>query len=154
MLDHIDIQIIDILQKNSRIQKIDIARKLGFTIPSITTRIQKLEDSGVIEGYHMKVNNKAIGKDILAYVFVFMSPSTHRKEFTDKVKDMNDILECYSITGEGSFLIKIAADGVLFLEKILSEIRSFDCVVSTKSHIVLSTCKEFTAIKPSRSVLK
>ncbi len=154
MLDRIDVQIINILQKNGRMQKIDIAKKVGLTIPAVTDRIKKMEKSGVIKGYHATINNRAVGKDIIAYVFIFISSSGDRKEFMNKINSLDDIVECHAVTGEGSYLLKIVAGGILFLEKTLTKIRSWEYVRQTRSHIVLSTGKELSPIIPSDSILK
>lgn len=154
MLDNIDLQILDTLQKNGRAQISKIAKKAGLTIPAISERIRKLESKGVIKGYRAIVDRSAIGKGITAFVFVVNSSSNNYEEFIDKVRDVNEIAECHSITGAGSHLLKIQTENTSTLEKLLNQIQSWRGVMQTKTHIVLSTYKEFSALQPSDSVVK
>lgn len=154
MLDSIDVQILDILQKNGRIQRNRIAEQVGLTIPAISERMRKLEKKGVIAGYHAKVNHTAIGKDVTSFVFVMTSPSKNYDEFIKRTREVNDIMECHSITGEGSHLLKIQTDNTSTLENLLSEIQSWPGVLQTRTYIVLSSYKDFSPLQPSESVLK
>lgn len=154
MLDQIDVQILDILQKEGRIQRNKIAEKVGLTIPAVSERMRKLEKKGIIEGYHAKVNCANIGKDVAAFVFVMTSPSSNYDEFVRRSREVSDIIECHSITGEGSHLLKVVTDNTSALEKLLSKIQSWPGVLQTRTYIVLSSYKEFSALQPAASVLK
>lgn len=154
MLDQIDVQILDILQKEGRIQRNKIAEKVGLTIPAVSERMRKLEKKGIIEGYHAKVNCAAIGKDVAAFVFVMTSPSSNYDEFVRRSREVSDIIECHSITGEGSHLLKVVTDNTSALEKLLSKIQSWPGVLQTRTYIVLSSYKDFSALQPADSILK
>jgi len=154
MIDQIDVQILTILQNDGRIQRNKIAEQVGLTIPAVSERMRKLEKKGIIDGYHAKVNNTAIGKDVTAFVFVVTSPSKNYDEFIRRSRECNDIIECHSITGEGSHLLKIQTDNTSTLEKLLSEIQSWPGVLQTRTYIVLSKYKDFSALMPSQSIIK
>jgi Lrp/AsnC family leucine-responsive transcriptional regulator len=154
MLDNIDLQILDTLQKNGRIQRNKIAKMVGLTIPAISERIRKLESKGIIKSYHARVDSSAIGKDVTAFVFVVTSPSSNYDEFINKARNVDDIIECHSITGEGSHLLKIQTENTSTLEKLLNQIQSWKGVLQTRTYIVLSTYKEFSVLQPSDSVVK
>jgi Lrp/AsnC family leucine-responsive transcriptional regulator len=153
-MDKIDVQILDILQRDGRIQRNKIAEKVGLTIPAVSERMRKLEHKGIIEGYHAKVNNSAIGKDVTAFVFVITTPSKKYNSFVDNTQEVADIIECHSITGEGSHLLKIQTDSTITLEKLLSEIQSWDGVLQTRTYIALSSYKEFSSLLPSEELIK
>ena len=153
-MDKIDVQILDILQRDGRIQRNKIAEQVGLTIPAISERMRKLEQKGIIDGYHAKVNNAAIGKDVTAFVFVITTPSKKYNSFVDKTQDVNDIIECHSITGEGSHLLKIMTDNTMTLEKLLQEIQSWDGVLQTRTYIALSSYKEFSSLIPASHLIK
>jgi len=154
MIDSIDVQILDILQKDGRIQRNRIAEKVGLTIPAVSERMRKLEKKGIIAGYHAKVNNAAIGKDVTAFVFVMTSPSKKHDDFIKKAREENDVIECHSITGEGSHLLKIQTENTSTLEGLLSEIQLWPGVLQTRTYIVLSSYKDFSSLKPSKAMLK
>jgi Lrp/AsnC family leucine-responsive transcriptional regulator len=154
MLDAIDCEILDILQKEGRIQRNRIAERVGLTIPAISERMRKLEQKGYIEGYHAKVSHVAIGKDVTAFVFVITSPSENYEEFIRNSNSLNDIIECHSITGEGSHLLKIQTENTATLEKLLCRIQSWKGIMQTRTYIVLSSYKEFSPLKPADSKIK
>ncbi len=153
-MDKIDVQILDILQRDGRIQRNKIAEKVGLTIPAISERMRKLEAKGIIDGYHAKVNNTAIGKDVTAFVFVITTPSKKYNSFVDNTQEVSDIIECHSITGEGSHLLKIQTDNTMTLEKLLQEIQSWDGVLQTRTYIALSSYKEFSSLIPASHLIK
>ena len=146
MLDDLDIKILNILQKNGRTKRNEIAEAVGLSIPSVSERLHKLEDRGVIEGYYTKVNKKAFGYDIMAYILVTMESSKHYKSFIPRIEKTPQIIECHSVLGEGSHLLKAIVKKTESLENLLSEIQSWPGVISTKTTFVLSTIKETTAI--------
>ncbi len=146
MLDDLDIKILNILQKNGRTKRNEIAEKIGLSIPSVSERLHKLEERGIIEGYYTKVNKKAFGYDIMAYILVTMESSKHYKTFIPRIEKTPQIIECHSVLGEGSHLLKAIVKKTESLENLLSEIQSWPGVMSTKTTFVLSTIKETTAI--------
>ena len=146
MLDDLDIKILNILQKNGRTKRNEIAEAIGLSIPSVSERLHKLEERGVIEGYYTKVNKKAFGYDIMAYILVTLESSKHYKSFIPRIEKTPQIIECHSVLGEGSHLLKAIVKKTESLENLLSEIQSWPGVISTKTTFVLSTIKETTVI--------
>ncbi len=146
MLDDLDIKILNILQKNGRTKRNEIAEAVGLSIPSVSERLHKLEERGVIEGYYTKINKKAFGYDIMAYILVTMESSKHYKSFIPRIEKTPQIIECHSVLGEGSHLLKAIVKKTESLENLLSEIQSWPGVISTKTTFVLSTIKETTVI--------
>jgi len=146
VLDDLDIKVLNLLQKNARTKRNELAEAVGLSLPSVSERLHKLEEKGYIEGYYTKLNRKAFGYDILAFVFVTMDSSKHYKALINKVEKNPMIIECHSVLGEGSHLLKIIAKKTESLEKLLGEIQSWPGVVSTKTTFILSAIKETTEI--------
>ncbi|HKI79140.1 MAG TPA: Lrp/AsnC family transcriptional regulator [Ignavibacteriaceae bacterium] len=147
MLDDLDNKILNVLQKNARTKRNEIAEIVGLSLPSVSERMHKLEEKGYIQGYFTKLNRKAFGYDILAYVFVTMESSKHYKSLISKAEKNTQIIECHSVLGEGSHLLKIIAKDTESLEKLLGEIQSWTGVISTKTTYILSAIKETTEIE-------
>lgn len=147
LIDEIDLKIIELLQENSRIRHSELAEKVKLTVPAISERIKKLEDRGLIERYTTKINFKKVGYDVIAFIFVFMESSKYYPGFVQRAKQEEEILECHSITGEGSHLLKVVTKNTSTLEKILSRIQAWPGVTGTKTNVVLSTIKDFQNIK-------
>jgi Lrp/AsnC family leucine-responsive transcriptional regulator len=147
MLDDLDIKILNMLQKNGRTKRNVIAESVGLSIPSVSERLHKLEEKGIIEGYFAKVNRKSFGYDIMAYITVTMESSKYYKTFIAKIEKATQIIECHAALGAGSYLLKAIVKKTESLEKLVSKIRSWPGVVSTKTTFVLSTIKETTEIE-------
>lgn len=146
MLDNLDIQILKTLQQNGRTKRNELAEQVGLSVPSVSERLKKLEDSKIIEGYYTRVNKQAFGYDILAFILVMMDSSKHYKDLIKHVDKHPHILECHSVLGEGSHLLKVLVKNTEALEKLLSEVQTWPGVTGTKTTYVLSTLKETTAI--------
>ncbi len=146
MLDDLDNKILETLQLKGRTKRNELAELVGLSVPSVSERLKKLEENGIIEGYFTKVNRHAFGLDILAFIYVIMESSKHYKDLIKKVEKHRQILECHSVLGEGSHLLKVLVRNTEALEKLLGEIQLWPGVISTKTTYVLSTSKETTAI--------
>ncbi|MCX6174747.1 MAG: Lrp/AsnC family transcriptional regulator [Ignavibacteriales bacterium] len=146
MLDDLDITILRKLQENGRTKRNELAEAIGLSIPSLSERLKKLEDNGVIEGYYTKVNRHVFGLDMMAFVSVIMDSSKNYEKFSDLVKKTPEILECHSILGEGSHILKIVVKETKALELLLSKIQSWPGVTRTITSFVLSSMKETTSL--------
>jgi len=146
VLDNLDLKILRTLQQNGRTKRNELAELVGLSIPSVSDRLKKLESNGIIEGYYAKVKRQAFGFDILAFIMVMMDSSKHYKDLIKHVEKHPNIIECYSVLGEGSHLLKVAVKNTESLEKLLSEIQTWTGVISTNTTFVLSAIKETTEI--------
>ncbi len=146
MLDDLDITILKKLQENGRTKRNELADAIGLSIPSLSERLKKLEDNGVIDGYYTKVNRHVFGFDIMAFVSVIMDSSKNYEKFSELVKKTPEILECHAILGEGSHILKIVVKGSKDLEMLLGKIQSWTGVHRTVTSFVLSTIKETTSL--------
>lgn len=147
ILDELDIKILELLQIDARVKRSEIADKIGLSIPSVTDRLNKLENNGIIEKFITKLNHKLLGKDITAFIFVTSDSSSHYPEFINHIKHTAEILECHSVTGDGSHILKIRTENTTSLEKLLAKIQSWKGVRSTRTSIVLTTHKESFSIE-------
>ena len=147
MIDEIDVKILEALQKNGRTKRNDLADAVGLSIPSVSERLKKLEDSQIIRGYHADVDAKKLGRDVTAFIFVTIDSSKHYGQFIDHAGALDEILECHAITGEGTHLLKVRTTHTASLEKLLAKIQSWAGVVSTRTNLVLSSSKETTRIR-------
>ncbi len=150
-LDDIDVSLLDILQKNGRTRRNDLAQVVGLSIPSVSERLRKLEESGVIIGYTTFVDPKKVGKDITAFINITVDSSKHYSSFLDHAKSTDEILEIHSVTGTGTHLIKIRTENTSSLERLLSKIQAWSGVVNTTTSIVLTTMKETNKLKITKS---
>lgn len=141
-IDETDVQILEILQEDGRISLSDISEQVGLSVPSVSERIRKMEERGVITGYHALVDNKRIHLDITAFIRVTVDGSKNYPEFVRKASELPSVLEVHSITGEGSHILKVCTRNTTTLEHLLSKIQSWPGIHGTSSSVVLSTYKE------------
>ncbi len=149
MLDDIDVKILDILQKQGRTRRNDLAEKVDLSIPAVSERLRKLEEAEIITGYFAKLNHRKLGKEITAFIAVTVDSSKHFSTFVDHSDNADDILECHAVTGEGTHTLKVRTENPESLEKLLGKIQSWPGVVKTTTSVVLSTSKETMRIKIS-----
>ncbi len=145
-LDETDIKILEELQSNGRARRNKIAEIVNLSVPSVSERMKKLEDRKLIEGYYAVLNPRDFDFDITAMIFVEVDNSSYYRGFIESVEKEDEILECHSITGDGSHFLKIRTYNAASLEKLLSKIQAMPGVKKTRSNIVLSTYKETRAI--------
>ena len=146
MYDNRDIQILKILQGNSRSTASDIAKVVGLSIPTVGERIKKLVEKGLIEKFATILSHKNAGLDLTAYVFIVSEHSDHYNQFIEKARLCETVMECHSITGSGSHILKVRVKDSQSLEDLLYEIQNWPGVSRTQSNVVLSSYKESTDI--------
>lgn len=142
ILDETDIKILNHLQENGRAQRNTIAEIVHLSVPSVSERMRKLEEKGLIANYNAILDAKEFGFDITAFIFVEVDGSERYPGFVDRVSTLPEVLECHSITGDGSHILKVRTKNTESFEKLLSLIQTWDGVTRTRSNIVLSTFKE------------
>ena len=146
MIDKIDIQILEILQRDGRTSASDIAKAVELSVPAIGERIKKLSGKKFIKKHTTILGHKEAGLDLTAYVFIVSEHSDHYDKFVRKTNESKAVMECHSITGGGSHILKVRVKNSQALEDLLYEIQNWPGVSRTQSNVVLSTYKESTEI--------
>lgn len=146
-LDEIDIKILDILQKEGRTRRNDLAEAVGLSLPAASERLRKLEESRVITGYHATVDYKRLGNDITGFIIVSVDSSRHYGQFIEHAQGQDEILECHAITGEGTHMLKVRTSNTASLERLLAKIQTWAGVQHTHTNLVLSSAKETSRVK-------
>ena len=140
-VDKTDKQILAILQKDGRVSASNIATELDISIPTVTDRIKKLQDSGIIIGIHAVLDPKPLGLDLAAIITLISESSFHYKEVAEAAEKMPEVLQCLTTTGKGSHMLFIVTRNSSSLEDLLRKIQSWPGVQRTETQIVLSDYK-------------
>ena len=135
LLDEVNLRLLAHLQTNPRMPMTELARRVQMSAPSITERVQRLEEAGIIAGYRLEVSPKALGLPIAAYVRIRPSPGQLPK-VSELAQQTPAVVECHRITGEDCFLLKMHVAEVDQLEKVLDKFQLFG---STTTSIVQSS---------------
>ena len=122
--DEIDIMILSELQKNSRLSIRELSKRINLSPPSVTERVKRLEDSGVIEKYTIKINKKKLGIPIDCIIKVTMKNGEYEK-FKKFIKNFPRSEWCYRIAGDGCFLVKLSISDLNEVEEFINEISSY-----------------------------
>ena len=144
-LDKIDLNILKILQENSKITNLDLSKKIGLSPAPTLERVKKLETTGIIESYHAIVNQQAIGLNVKTFVLVSLAWQKENalNHFLQKIDEIEEITECYIITGEADFLIKIICKDIPTYEQLLFKTLSqIEEIERLKTLMTLSTVKD------------
>jgi len=141
-MDSIDVRLVSLLQGSGRISQNELAHAVGLSAPAVAERVRKLEDRGVIRQYTALVDPHTVGLDVTAFISVVINGSKFYPVFAQRVEERPEVLECHSVTGQGSHLLKVRTDSTSSLERLLSDIQAWPGVQSTTTSVVLSTAKE------------
>jgi Lrp/AsnC family leucine-responsive transcriptional regulator len=124
MLDQTDLQILDLLAKNSRMQWQEIGEEVHLTGQAVRNRINRMEKLGAIESYTIKINPAITGKELTAFVTVFMKTTDHLA-FRTYINNNSLITEASRISGEGCYLLKVTASTHEEIVGLLDEILKY-----------------------------
>ena len=141
-MDHYDNKILQLLNGNGRITGADIARKINLSLPAVTERLRKLDRSGYIDKYTIKMNRKKLELNILAFIQVWIDHSKGLPS-VDNIIALNEVLECHHVAGDYDLLLKVVVKDTVALEDLLvKKIKGIKSVTRTSTTIILSTYKE------------
>jgi Lrp/AsnC family leucine-responsive transcriptional regulator len=142
-IDALDCKIIIQLMSHGRSTWSELATLLQISAPAVAERARRLQERGIIRGYTVQVNPKAVGLTLLAYVAVTLERPEHRAGFLAWVQQTDAVQECHHIAGEGDYLLKVRCRDTADLEELVSnQLKGLDGVVRSRTTIVLSTVKE------------
>ncbi len=137
MPDDLDIKILEVLQKNSRLSFAEVGRIIGLSPSAVRERVQKLEETDIITGYNLEVNHGLLGYDIEAFISV---KTFHGKlnPFLDVISTYPEVRKAYRITGGQNVHLKIIVRDRLQLQKLIDQIMQYG---DTLTHLILSEVK-------------
>ncbi len=122
--DEIDVMILSELEKNSRLSIRELSKRINLSPPSVTERVKRLEDNGVIDGYTISINKKKLGLSIDCIIKVTMRNGEYEK-FKNFIKTYNRSEWCYRIAGDGCFLVKLSVKDLNEIEEFINEVSPY-----------------------------
>ena len=133
-MDKLDYRILNILKENGRETASDISKAIHLSVSAVLDRIKKMEEAGIIKGYTVRVDAKALGNDVTALMEISL--------------EHPNILDCYYLTGDYDFVLKISCSSSDELESIHRTIKSIPGVSATRTHFVLKEIKNVYSAIP------
>ncbi len=146
--DAIDVKILEILQENARVSISELSKCVNLSISAVSERLKKLEGSRVIEQYTAILSEPAMNKNLSALILISLDSPNQTEEFLKLVSECDEILSCYSITGEYDYSLFAATEDTASLEILMNKIKSIHNVKRTQTNVVLSKTKVRHSVKP------
>ncbi len=135
-MDIIDKKILEILSKNANTTATEISSLVNLSVPAVNKRILRMQKDGIINFFTIVTNPQKLDKTITAFVFIVMQYGNSIKSLLEYAVNEPDVLECYSVTGEYDYMLKICAKDIESLEDKILCIKNNKGVM--KSHTMIS----------------
>lgn len=139
-LDKTDSELINILQENSKTTTKKIASKLNLSVTAIYERVKKLEKNGVIEKYIAVINKEKVNRDFVVFCQIKLVQHHHVyiKEFEKEVLQFSEVLECYNISGDYDYFLKVAVENMKSYRNFINfKLTTINHISSTQSTFII-----------------
>lgn len=137
-MEETDAEILRLLSADGRMSFTDLAKQTGLSVSAVHSRVRRLEQRGVIRGYHADIAPEALDLALTAFVSVKPIDPAAPDDAPDRLAGIAAIEACHSVAGDESYILKVRVATPLALEQVLQEIRAA-AQVSTRTTVVLST---------------
>ena len=138
MIEETDAEILRLLAADGRMSFTDLAKQTGLSVSAVHSRVRRLEQRGVIRGYHADVDPQALDLALTAFVSVKPIDPAAPDDAPERLAGITAIEACHSVAGDESYILKVRVPTPADLEQVLQEIRAA-ANVSTRTTVVLST---------------
>lgn len=148
-LDKVDRKILQFLQGNGRMSMTELAERVGMSVSPVTERVRRLEREGVITGYGARLNPQALGLGLLVFVEIKLRSKSGNifDDFRREVAKVPQILECYLVSGEYDYLLKLRLPDMAAYRDMLGNILlQLPAAAESRSYVVMEEAKESTAL--------
>jgi len=136
-MERLDRHILALLARDGRMSYTDIGKQTGLSTSAAQQRVRRLEHRGVIRGYHARLDPAELGMFVTAFVAIKPFDASQPDDTPERLQHISEIISCYSVAGDASYLLKVQVETMVQLESLLARIRS-DAKVSTHTTTVLS----------------
>jgi Lrp/AsnC family leucine-responsive transcriptional regulator len=133
LLDSVNLRLLSELQADGRITLAQLGRRVGLSAPAVAERVQRLERAGVIRGYHAELDPRALGFPVAAIVRIRPSPGRLQR-IPEIARETPEVAECYRITGEDCYLLRIQLRSIDDLEEVLDRFTPFGLTTTSIVH--------------------
>jgi len=135
-MDTIDAKLLHLLAEQADSTATALSPQVNLSVPAVNKRIARLKSSGLIQRFTILTDSKQVGKPVMAYILLTLDQFVQEPTLMDYIRTDPDVLECYAVTGEYDYILKVCAAGTEALEDKL--IRLKQCRGVSKSHTMLA----------------
>jgi len=150
IFDEIDKKLLEFLQQDSKQTNKELSNKLNLSVTAVYERIKKLEREGVISKYVALIKKEKVEKAFVAFCHIKLVKHSqdYVMKFEKEVANLNEVLECYHISGDYDYLLKVLVkDMQAFREFMVKKLTTINHIGSTHSMFVINEVKQTTVIK-------
>jgi Lrp/AsnC family leucine-responsive transcriptional regulator len=140
-MEPLDRRILSLLARDGRMSYTDIGKETGLSTSAAQQRVRRLEQRGAIKGYRAVLDPAQLGQLVTAFVAIKPFDPSQADDAPDRLQHIDEIISCYSVAGEPSYLLKVQVATMSALESLLARIRA-EAKCSTHTTTVLSTAYE------------
>jgi Lrp/AsnC family leucine-responsive transcriptional regulator len=142
MIDEIDLNILDIIQKDGKISNAQLARRLKMAPSGILERVRKLEKKGILAGYEVRLNPTRLGLTVTAFIHILTTDNVGSTKIGEQLAEFEEIQEVHWIAGEYNYLVKTKLKDASDLRALLGKFGQIEGLSDTRTTLVLETVKE------------
>lgn len=153
--DAIDLRILAALQRDARMSNLEMSQAAQLTPPTTLRRRRTLEELGYIRGYHVELDHKMLGFEVMAFVFVGLASQCDRdvKAFEKAVQTWVPVRECFSLTGETNFLLMCVAKNLTSLQLFIVDVVMKAASVQTVKTTLVTHIAKHSPVVPLAQVM-
>jgi Lrp/AsnC family leucine-responsive transcriptional regulator len=122
LMDETSWHILQELQQNARSSFTELGQRVGLSLPAVSERVRKMEEAGIISGYHAEVNLDKLGIPVMAIIQLQGIGGQNCLHAVSQVSKLPEVLECYRITGNDSIIIKVVATSLEHLALVIDQL--------------------------------
>jgi Lrp/AsnC family transcriptional regulator, leucine-responsive regulatory protein len=133
LLDEINLRILKELQENGRLGMAELGRRVSMSAPAVAERVQRLEEAGIIVGYRAEIDPRALGYPVSAVVRIRPAPGQLQR-IPEVARETAEVGECYRITGEDCYLMRLHLRAIDDLEDVLDRFTPYGQTTTSIIH--------------------
>jgi len=148
-LDEIDLKILKKLQENAKITNLQLSKDIALSPAPTLERVKKLESKGFIESYHALVNESKLHLGLCAFMQISLIRQRDNaiNNFIEQIGEIDEIMECYNVTGQADYLLKIIVKDIAAFDRLVKEkLSQIEEIRNMHSMIVISKDKRSTVL--------
>ena len=141
------------LTRNARDNASRIGEEVGLSVSAVIERIRKMESMGIISGYTAIIDEEVAGYSTHALISIRLEAPKYNSSFEEKMKVHSLVMECYYITGDFDYIVRVVTRSAQELTEVLNDIKETPGVSLTRTYVVLSGVKNTRTMQPGEYLL-
>jgi Lrp/AsnC family transcriptional regulator, leucine-responsive regulatory protein len=137
-MEDVDRQICQLLSADGRMSFTELGKQTGLSTSAVHQRVKRLEQRGVVRGYHASIDFTEVGLPLTAFISIRPIDPSQPDDSPERLRGITEIESCWSVAGDESYILKVRVATPAALEDLLARVRAA-ANVSTRTTIVLST---------------